>query len=179
MTQSGPKLKLPRTLVVEVDAREKRPFLFPSTISVATGPRKRSTYRVTTVSRNLPAGDYRLSSHPKAGIVERKSGLNELSQNFLTLDRKRFTSAFSTLLSEAAYPLLIVEGQSNNLLGRCKHHKTAKPGEVADNLSALLAHTRIPLMFTQANTPKRKLESGELCLRFLIQAAIIYDECNT
>lgn len=179
MTQSGRKLKLPRTLVVEVDSNEKRPFLFPKTISVATGPKSRSTYRVTTITKRLQYGDYRLSSHPEAGIVERKSGLNELSQNFLTVDRKRFTSAFSGLLGACHSPLLIVEGTPNTLLKRPKHHKSAKGGEVFDNLSALLVHTNIPLMFTRANTPSAKLESGELCLRFLIQAAIIFDEENT
>ena len=171
-------MALPSHLVVEVDTREQRPLLFPSTISVRTGPRSRRVFSVHTVSRTIRDGDYRLSSHPSAGGIERKSGLTELSGNLLTKDRTRFTRAFNRLLDTYESPLLLIEGNPSELLGRSPRHPRAKPGEVADYVSALACRSRVPILWMPARTPAQKRKAGELALRWLIQAALIQDDAG-
>jgi ERCC4-type nuclease len=176
MSSKRASYKLPRDLLIEVDSREQKPLIFPSTLTCKVDTGKSRTFRIHTTTATLDAADYRLSSHPLAGGVERKSGLNELSQNLLTKDRTRFTNAFQRLLDQYQSPLLLVEGQPKDILGVSKHHKFAKPGEVADYVSALSIRTRVPIMWMPAHTMTGKRNAGELVARWLVQSALIFAE---
>jgi len=160
--------------VIEIDSREQRPLLFPSTLRCKVAPHRSRTFRIRTKVVPLRAGDYRLSSHPGAGGVERKSGLDELSQNLLTKDRTRFTKAFQNLLDTYQTPYLLVEGTPKDILGTCKHLRKAEPGEVADYLGALCARSRVPVVWMPTHTPSGKLRAGELVARWLVQSALIF-----
>lgn len=169
-------MKLGRDVVIEIDTRENKPFAFPTTIQVKTGPRSKRNFRLHTVSKRLDAGDYRLSSHPSIGGIERKSGLNELSQNLMTRDKSRFKTAFTKFIDQYRNPMLVIEGNPCELLKAPRYIPGAYPGEIADYVSALSIRTGVPIIFLQANTNSKKLQAGEFVARWLIQSALIAEE---
>jgi hypothetical protein len=96
--------KLPRDLLIQIDSREQHPLLFPDTVLRYTSPKSRTLHRIKTETVTLKEGDYRLASHPTAGVCERKAGLSELTQNTLSGDRPRFTRAINRLLGCCSHP---------------------------------------------------------------------------
>lgn len=99
-----------KEVVVEIDSREKNPLQFPSDIVFSTKPYHRQLVRVQTRRVELAAGDYRLARYPKACVIERKSGIDELAKNLLDpSDRVRFTAAWDRFLNCCQIPVLLLD----------------------------------------------------------------------
>lgn len=99
-----------RRVIIEVDAREQEPLLFPDHLVWAREPYRREIIRLETVRRELPYGDYRLARYPRKGVIERKAGLDELAHNLLTADRERFHRAWARFVTGCEHPILLLEG---------------------------------------------------------------------
>lgn len=85
----------PKTLLIEVDSREKRghDLLFPAHLTYTWGGHIRSV-ALETERKILQEGDYRCPRVGRALGFERKGSLRELNTNFLTADRDRARAAF-------------------------------------------------------------------------------------
>lgn len=106
--------KTNNTLTVLVDLREKRPLLFPSLLtwhSPGRWPLKftRRTFEVVAKPQRLDAGDYAILGYESTCLVERKAGLEELINNFLSVDRVRFDKAVLKLVAATEHPILFIE----------------------------------------------------------------------
>jgi hypothetical protein len=168
--------KLPRDLLIQIDSREQHPLLFPDTVLRYTSPKSRTLHRIKTETVTLKEGDYRLASHPTAGVCERKAGLSELTQNTLSGDRPRFTRAINRLLGCCSHPFLLIECAPVDLLKKPPHTRTLKPGDCADTVASLLLMARLPTIWQPCNTPAQRRKAGELVVRFLMQAALHEDQ---
>lgn len=165
---------MPR-VTVEVDDRERKPLTFPTHLRVRTGGKGIATYEIVVRDAHLSAGDYRLAEYPRAGLCERKGGLQELAQNLYSADRVRFNRAHARLHSAASYPFWLVECSSADLL-RPPPHGTAKHGDVWDGFSKLCLAHGTPMIFCPASSPRQKSQAGELVVRALIQAALLWEK---
>lgn len=107
---------MPPTVTVQVDDREKRPFLFPSTIRIWSGASSRLV-RVSVEKVRLNIGDYRLKEAPGLCVIERKGSAEELYRNLMDpTDSRRQARAFSRLARGSRFPYLLVETAASALL---------------------------------------------------------------
>jgi hypothetical protein len=106
----------PRSVTVEIDTREKRPLLFPETVTVWwTG--KPTLITVATARVKLDAGDYRLREWPNACVIERKGSIEELSRNLLDpKDSPRQGRSFGRLAASSRFPYLLIHAAPSSLM---------------------------------------------------------------
>lgn len=139
-------MKIPRSLTVLVDSREKYPLLFPAHIdwypSRGGKPKK---IVVCTDKRVLEAGDYALEEYAYGCIIERKGSLRELHQNLLTDDYKRFKAAIERLAEACRYPYLLLDMTPADLHRPTEHVES--PAEVVDALMEFVHRYGLRLWF--------------------------------
>jgi len=155
-------------VVVLIDKREKRPLTFPATIKWHAERGGRSTLVIVkTKQKTLPEGDYCLEGHDKDCIIERKGGLNELSQNLLSNDYERASKAFSRLEVSTRHPYLLIEASCSQL--RKPTRWTQNPEAVSDALAGLIRRRNLGLLLVgRCSTPKAKRVVGEFVLRLML-----------
>lgn len=120
------KRKLPSEITVQIDSREKRPMVFPSSIRVEGEGVSRSTkiIKVKTETVMLHAGDYRLKEYPNECVIERKGSQSELITNLFNVkDMQRQARAFNKLAENSNHPILMIECSPQQILTQCTHLK--------------------------------------------------------
>jgi ERCC4-type nuclease len=98
-----------RHVTVEIDSREKNPLLFPKNMLWYDDNNHAVQLQVSTVTKTLPFGDYRLRAYPREVVIERKAGVDELAQNLQTADSVRFQAAFKRFLEGCTRPVLLLD----------------------------------------------------------------------
>ena len=117
------RYKIPTSITVEVDTRERKPVKFPAAIKIVhpEDSAKRLLVRVTTRRVKLPYGDYRLAEYPECCVIERKAGQRELFKNiFNPRDSVRQAKSFRKL-SGCEYPYVMIELTPAEILRRNPH----------------------------------------------------------
>lgn len=164
------------SVLIEIDSREQKPLLFPKTLKIWKG-HVSSVYTISVQEGvTLPAGDYRLAAHPRAGICERKRDINELHQNLLTSDRTRFLKAITRLQDACTFPFFFLETPPTSLLRAPTHTPNPKPGKVFDAFYRLALERRIPCLYHSVRDTKSKLVAGTMVARMLIVASLPRDD---
>jgi len=105
-----------KEVTVQIDTREKQPFVFPATVTVWV-KNKPQMLRVRTERVKLAAGDYRLKEAQDKGVIERKGSVRELAQNLLSGDQYRQGRAFRKLRESCSHPYLFLHTAAISLLG--------------------------------------------------------------
>lgn len=164
------KPPLPRSLIIWIDTREKKPLLFPETLKVTYLDGSCHTHALATRKKELVAGDYALQGYEDVCLVERKSGIHELWQNTSNDDKSRFVAAWNRMVANCKYPYLVVEQTVSDLLA--PHQYVRDPGNVVDQILALTIDPTIPILSVRSGSPIQKRQSGELVARLLVQAAL-------
>lgn len=152
--------KLP--IQVIIDSREKRPLLFPATLNF-----RGRLYTIETIRRRLDAGDYMLEHAPQLAGIERKAGLREIHQNFLTTDSRRAHKALVRFAGAYEHPLLLLESSTSQLMTPTKYFP--RPGGIVQQILDACADLKIGLLLVGrcAQTTTRR-KAGELALRALL-----------
>ncbi len=101
-------MPIPSSLIVEVDTRERDPFLFPGTVELWVNDRPRIV-SVETVRTKLDAGDYRLAEARDQCVIERKGSLREVWSNLFSKDSSRQLRAFGRLAHSSRSPYLFLQ----------------------------------------------------------------------
>lgn len=169
-----------KAYVIQVDDREKMPFIFPKHVAItrpwtAGQPHRIERVRLEVVSKRLETGDYSLLGYPKATIVERKWSLSELARNCFTEDRGRFLAALTRLRNSASWPVLVLDGGLDKYL-RPDPHVDVPPEAVLDEIQRLTDQFRIRLQVLPGGTARQRLIAGTWVARTLVNGAISYDD---
>ena len=101
--------RIPKSLTVDVDDREKYPILFPRSMKYFDKFRKPHLIQLIIRKQRLRFGDYRLACDPRGCVVERKGSVSELANNLLTKDRPRTLRALHRLVKECRTPVLVLD----------------------------------------------------------------------
>lgn len=155
-----------KTLVVQVDSREKRPLLFPTTLKT-WNRNKEELVRVQTERVKLDAGDYRLRGHEDRAVIERKGSVRELAQNLLTADQKRQGRAFRKLAEACEFPYLFLHTTATSLLAANEFNKD--PERLVQKLAWVLGKFgfQFVLVPLTSSTASRRLV-GSVALNLLV-----------
>jgi len=162
----------PSTLTVEVDSREKYPFLFPETFKM----KDRFTHRtrvikVKVVKKALKSGDYRLAEFPNDVIIERKSGRRELHSNISSRDSRRQGRAFVRLKKACRYPVLVIEAKPGDFIE--DDVVTGSGMLMTQNLCRVLAQQDFTVMFLPGNKRiKTRRALGLFLLHYMVAYAL-------
>lgn len=177
--------KMPKTLKVSVDSREKKPLLFPETLVWNPVRGMDSvTMKIKIVKKTMPAGDYALEDWEHLALIERKGSIQELHQNLVTKDWVRQQKACDKLAAACAYPYILIEGHPVEMyraaLSPVKwgpaNRAPIKPGYVIDRLMELTTDYGLGTIW--GGTPKtasgRRI-LGEIVLRILLRHVAQYE----
>jgi len=171
-------LGLKREWVILQDSREKKPLLFPETLSFLdpTKPpwfRRSVRVRLRVEKYPLKTGDYCLLGHEKTALIERKGSLREVAGYCLTKDGcRRFTSQVDRLKDEAALPYLLLEGTPVDLQRPTKY--VEKPGLALDSFQRILFQKGVALILLPSATTTARKAVGEWAARLMINGAITH-----
>ena len=169
---------LKREWVILQDSREKKPLLFPETLSFLdpTKPpwfRRSVRVRLRVEKYPLKTGDYCLLGHEKTALIERKGSLREVAGYCLTKDGcRRFTSQVDRLKDEAALPYLLLEGTPVDLQRPTKY--VEKPGLALDSFQRILFQKGVALILLPSATTTARKAVGEWAARLMINGAITH-----
>lgn len=110
--------RVPSKLNMLIDTREKIPILFPATLRYYTSLSDRSHHlvHVRTTRRKLRTGDYYLDGHRSVTIWERKAGAEEIHNNILGKQRKRFLESLDRLQAATRHPYLLIDSSPAQML---------------------------------------------------------------
>ena len=167
-----------REYVILQDTREKKPLLFPETLTFLddTKPpwfRRPVRVRLRVEKFPLKTGDYCLLGYEKVGLVERKGSLREVAGYCLTKDGcRRFASQVDRLKEESALPYLLLEGTPLDLLRATKY--VENPGLAMDSFQRFLLKKEIPLILLPAATTTARKSVGEWVARLLINGTLTH-----
>jgi len=149
-----------REYTILIDDREKTPLPFPPYILLHPN----APIRIITRRSRLATGDYLLASHPAHGVIERKSGLDELTTNLTTSKRSTLLEAELVRMQGFLSPLFLIESSLSNLV--------PSPNDTTlSHLTLLLLRHRIPLILTPATTPAARAACAHFVADYLIRAA--------
>jgi hypothetical protein len=125
------------------------------------------------VKRYLSEGDYCISGHESACLVERKGSINEVAMNCLSRDRKRFVDALERLADSTEHPVLFLEGSPVDLTGRLQPGSNLpESGPALDALFDLTHRYNIDLVIAPAKTVRQRRAAGEMVARLLLSAVL-------
>lgn len=119
---------------IEIDSREQKPLLFPSTIQVQ-GKSSTSTRRlqVRKFTKKLDVGDYRLKCRNSKAIIERKGSAHEIIKNlFDKKDMRRQGRSFKKLADATDYPYLLLAFNPGDIERACKRRLVPSAPKSAD-----------------------------------------------
>ena len=167
-----------REFVILRDTREKKPLIFPETMTFLSDEkppwhRREKTVRIRVHEHPLKTGDYCLLEHESNVLIERKGSIRELMGYCLTKDGlRRFTNQVDRLRSECQRPFLLLEGTPMDLQRPTLH--VDKPGLALDSFQRILFERQIPLILLPAGTTSARKAVGEWVARLLINGAITH-----
>ncbi len=168
-----------RSLVILVDAREKRPLPIPEYLPVwdrgspPDSPRT-LTVRITVRHTTLITGDYALEGFERACLIERKGHLTELASNLMGPDRPRFLKALSRLRDSCEHPVLLLEGDPLTLANTLRSHNKRPPPPpflIRDLLLSTLREYNVELMLVPTASLSARRAAGEWLVSKLIAGA--------
>lgn len=168
-----------RSVVILVDAREKRPLPIPEYLPVwdrVSPPHqpRAHTVRITTRTTTLVTGDYALEGYLDACLVERKAHLTELAENLTTPDHARFIRSLERLRDSCRRPVLLLEGDPLTLAAPIKAHGRRPPHPpflVRDLLLSTLLEYNVELMLLPTSSASSRRAAGEWVAAKLIAGA--------
>jgi len=158
---------------VEVDDREKIPYLFPSLFYWRPG-KVTEVYRVKPTLRRLAFADMRLASAPRAGVIERKRSLAEVFNNVQpggAVANRRCHNFLRELdrMAECSHPALLLDFTWDELWVPASGGYS--PFAILDRLLHLALPRRISIIGPQdARTVKKRQAAGDFILRWLLAA---------
>jgi ERCC4-type nuclease len=158
------------------DTREKKPLLFPKTLSMwdpATPAEKPRTARINLhiVKEKLDTADYALQGHENNTLIERKGSLREITKNcFHYKDRQRFLDCVKRLRDSCDNPILLLEGSPALMLKPTK--EVTKPYFSVDSLLRILMEYKIGFWFIPSSTIAQRRSAGEWTARALINGVL-------
>ena len=167
---------LKREYVILQDSREKKPLIFPETLSfldTSKPPwhRKSVRVRIRVQSHPLKTGDYCLLDHEDNVLIERKGTLREVAGYCLRKDGcRRFISQIDRLKSECQKPFLLLEGTPVDLQRPTKY--VENPGLALDSFHRILFERQVPLILLPSATTTARRAVGEWTARLLINGAL-------
>lgn len=167
-----------RPLVIQVDDREKIPYLFPGLFYWRPG-RRTEVFAPRVESVRLRYGDMRLKSAPTCGVLERKRSIQEIYTNTQSggaLANKRCANFRRELdrMSQCAYPALLLDFTWDELW--LKPGGGLSPYAVLDRLMSLALPRGIGILGPHdARSVRRRQAAGDFILRYLLAAR----ECGT
>ena len=165
-----------RDWVITQDTREKKPLLFPRTLSFLDPshcPTKMRAIRVNihTVKKKLDTADYALDGDLTGTLIERKGSLREIAKNCLHFkDRQRFIHCLERLSGECENPIILLEGSPLTMLRPVEG--VPKPYLAVDALLRLIKEYNIGILFLQSGSMAHRRAAGEWAARTLINGAI-------
>ena len=167
--------------VIRVDTREKKPFVFPSTIQVARewwpGQSCRlERVRLEVVSSKLDAGDYALLGVEGATIIERKYSISELGTNLFTSDRDRLWRALNRLKEACQNPIMVLDGGMEKYMSSPNVDWPYQA--VLDETQRICLKLGIRLQVLPGSTARQRRIAGEWVARTLINGAIVSGESS-
>jgi ERCC4-type nuclease len=154
-----------------IDSREKRPLIFPKSVTIKTKG-KRMGFELRTETATLDAGDYCLAEFPKVGGCERKAGQRELYENLLSRDKSRFHKAFDRFLETYSHPFLLIEQNPLTFIERWRNQaKYIGSYDTFDALMTLSIRKPVPILWAETTATNTRRKLGGLVARTLILAA--------
>lgn len=171
--------QLPKSVTIQVDTREQYPFPFDKMGTFAWYPDPLSDQplilQIKVEPATMPEGDYCLKGLGPRCIVERKSGLSELTTNLLTADWARTSSAYGRLCAATANPWLVVEGSISELATPLHVRRNVPhPARVRDALNRAASLHNLQVAFI--GRPTNRMLSAEFVLSLLLNETPWADE---
>lgn len=164
-------MKIPTSVTVLVDSREKFPLLFPQTVKYYQDRGHYHLIRVEVETRTLHAGDYALAGYDDEVLFERKGSMQELLNNLFTVDRRRCTAAFLKLVEGCEVPYLLLDFPLGDMFKPTPY--VVDPPRVLDALLDLSRSFGLRLLWAgNCKTASRRRELGELVLRVMLSHAL-------
>lgn len=166
-------MPLPRSVVVLIDSREKKPLPLPKHLvtwdrSSPPGKPRKVTIQVRQEVRTLETADYVLGGAPGAVGIERKANLDELRQNLCTrVGERRFLKACARLRDNFERPVLLLEGSPLALMRGVRGPHT-DPAVVRDLLMDTCARYGISLFTIPTGTIPQRRAAGEWLVALLL-----------
>ena len=166
-------IRVPRSMTLVVDSRERYPLLFPANIEwhVDRGLGDKKLIRIKHKVAKLDWGDYLLEGYSANSAVERKGSLDELHQNLYTDDRERFLKAIRRLRENCRHPYLLLDVSPLDLWKPTP--RANDPAAVWDALIDVVSMFGLGLLWgANAKLPGARRILGEQVLRILISHAL-------
>lgn len=174
-----PSLTIPNSVTVIVDSREKKPILFPATISWHSN-RTSTEHLIAVETRTdaLFAGDYCLElnglPYDRICTIERKGSPSEIYNNLFTNDWQRAAKAFARLHQirhpdplEGAHYLLIEPSQAN--LRTFEKEHGLREGILTDRILQVAARFGLNIWWAPHHVlPAARRKLGELMIRTML-----------
>lgn len=173
------KRKLPQSVTVQIDTREQDPLPFKvlTTFRWFPNPHCEAPHllQVKTESVKLPEGDYCLKGYGDRCLVERKSGLSELTTNLMTSDYARATASFGRLAAASKNPWLVVEGTLSEFTTPITVKRNIpEPSRVRDALQRVASIYGLQVAFV--GRPANRILTAEFVLSLLLNETPWADE---
>jgi hypothetical protein len=169
---------MPRTQVILVDQRERKPLPFPKRITdLELGLGRQGAVTLEIRRKRLAVADYMLdglrgncyTAGAGAAVIETKRSLSELHGNVFGKKRPNFVRLLSRMRERFRFPLLVVEGLVFN-------PDDEDAGPVCDAFQRLLMEHGVPhLMFAPCNTPAQRRKLAWYAARWLVNGALTYE----
>ena len=167
-------MRPPKRLTVQVDSREKIPFLFPATTSWGEGKNARLVPVHVEVC-TLDAGDYRLAEYPTSCVIERKGTASELWTNLFSKDSERQARAFARLSEAADHAYLFLHAPPHDLI--VESTRVPDPAALVHRMAYCIGRFGLHLVIlpTSHSAASTRL-AGTLALNILVGHAEHTDE---
>lgn len=161
--------RVPSTITILIDTREKTPLLFPSWIDFQID-RTGETHHIKVETENvcMPAGDYTILGHDDVCIFETKRSLSELHKNVCTKDWTREQMALRRLSEACFYKYLLWEMTPSELARQTTY--IPSPSTVIDRWMQAIQRFDLRLMLsgTSVNGPGPRRKLGDLVIRTML-----------
>lgn len=167
--------RIPRTITVQVDSRERYPVLFPANVHISDPCRigRKILIKVKTEVIKLDTGDYRLKEYPNTCVIERKGAQRELFKNlFNQRDMIRSAKAFRRL-SAVEHPYLLLEVSPAALLSTRHTPFGLSPETLLERLSGVIAKYDLNTLWTgKSNSSSARRDLGTVLVYLMLGYAL-------
>lgn len=172
-------IKVPKSLTVQIDTREKYPILFPATIQIGDPKHpddatRRMLIPISTEKIKLNVGDYRLKEFPDCCVIERKASQRELFNNLMAAKGKiRQAKAFKRLADQVKYPYLLLEISPAEMLHARYPELVSVPEILFHRLCQVLMKYKFGLIWvSRTHTPTGRRRIGTSLIHLMLACAL-------
>lgn len=167
--------RIPRTITVQIDSRERYPVLFPANVRISDPCTlgHKLLVKVKTEVIKLDTGDYRLKEYPDCCVIERKGAQRELFKNlFNQRDMIRSAKAFRRL-SAVEYPYLLLEVSPASLLSTRHVPFGLQPELLCERLVGVIAKYNLNTLWTgKSNSASARRDLGTVLIHLMLGYAL-------